>query len=277
MDEETLQAMSAIWVDISPEWSKPPIPTQEEVIKVVDWIINNPDIQDTSVVETQDNIIPEDKIKEGEEPQIINDETHKDIIPDEPEINTDESDLDEVLKSLEEMSKESLDNIKKTSTEIEKKIKKVNSQEEWSIEQSKTVKEIVDLNVKLQQELSIIKMTDKAKDNKIQELNEKVNSLQLDDSREEVPDELRVVNNYLKKFKGTNNETFKIKAISEAVDFIENLTGKPLKGAYLDDYIEDNLKVIERMTQKSHDEIARENEHNSDPKADWARIHWVDI
>jgi hypothetical protein len=38
--------------------------------------------------------------------------------------------LDEVLKSLEEMSKESLDNIKKTSTEIEKKIKKVNSQEE---------------------------------------------------------------------------------------------------------------------------------------------------
>jgi len=315
MDAKTLEAMEALWVDITPE-SPVPVPTAEEAAEAAKKLAeegkagvevkddSKPDNEDPKdweqkdsepeSEETKDDVevwndkweFPEWEPKEDEEPEISNDsnpdlktETRED--PNEPEGEGlgDEPDLDEILKSLEEMTNESLESWTteswKTEAKIKEKLKKASKQEWDPVKQSKTLKEIVDLNVKLQQELAIERTSRKSRDEKLKEITEELNTIKYDDSRVVIPEELKGVNNYLKKFRETSNETFKIKVIQEAVDMIENLTGKPLKWNYLDDYIEDSLKWIEELAKKQTDEIARWWKEESDPALEWAKVHGV--
>jgi len=312
MDAKTLEAMEALWVDITPD-APIDMPTPEEAAKAAEelaakkaaeeWVEvkdDQPSSEDPKETEPKDGEpkadveVWNDKWElpdwepEDKEPEISNDSNPdlKTEVRDDPNEPKDEGlgeepDLDEILKSLEEMTNESLEDWWTASWETEAKIKeklKKASQEKWDTEkQSKTIKEIVDLNVKLQQELAIEKTSNKSRTEKLKEVTEELNTIKYDDSRVIIPEELKGVNNYLKKFRETSNETFKIKVIQEAVDMIENLTGKPLKWNYLDDYIEDSLKWIEELAQKQTDEIARWWKPEADPKLEWARVHGVAV
>jgi len=313
MDAKTLEAMQALGVDITPD-APIVVPTPEETTKAVEELAAKKAAEDGVEIKTNGEPgidLKDPEPKDGEhkkdvevwndnqnqnlsdweqgdkEPKISNDsnpdlktEVRED--PNEPKDEGlgEEPDLDEILKSLEEMTNESLEDWGTETWETEAKIKeklKEASKQEWDPEkQSKTLQEIVDLNVKLQQELAIEKTSNKSRIDKLKEVTEELNTIKYDDSRVVIPEELKGVNNYLKKFRETSNETFRIKAIQEAVDMIENLTWKPLKWNYLDDYIEEDLKSIETLVQKQADEIARWWGPEKDPKLEWARIHWVE-
>ncbi len=308
MDAKTIEAMSALGVDITPD-TPTPVPTPEEAAKAVEDLKNkDPEVVVKDWVEIKEEPKEEPKDPEpnpGEEPKIWNDDGEapeskpKD---EEPKISNDlnpdlktepkeipkeepksEEDLDEILKALEDLTEESLESKKdepptKTEEEIKEKIEEAKKQEGNPEKQSKTIQEIVDLNVKLQNELAVVNTASKARKNKLTEVQEELSAIKMDDSRVVVPEELKSVNNYLKKFRETSNETFKIKAIQEAVDLIENLTGKPLKWNYIDDFIEDNLKGIETISKKQVDEIARDGGvDDMDPAMKFAMTHWVSV
>lgn len=255
MDPKTMDAYSALGVEID---APKPEMTPEQAKKLTEQLRHDPNKvevpadgtepkaeepkvgdggeggEDPKSPDMGDESNSEPTKPEDKDPEIINDKVHPDTNSPEVEptvdVETDpELDLEDALKSLEEMSNESLDNIQKTSSEIEDKARQAAEEPSGSESQSKTLKEIVDLNVKQQQELAIQKMTNEAKDKKIAELTERINTSELDDSRLYVPDELRGVTNYYSKYKETSNETFKYKALQEAIDMIEELSGKPLE------------------------------------------------
>lgn len=315
MDAKTIEAMSALWVDITPD-APVEVPSPEDAAKAAeelkakeaekaekDWVeIKTDKPNDDKITDDNENNVDDNKeviVDEGkqieleqpkdQEPEILNDnnpDQNKKIDEDDPNKDEDvapEEDLDAILKTLESMTEESLDwwdesnEASKIRDEIREKTELAKKQEWDPKKQSKTIQEIVDLNVKLQNELAIKTTANKAKDKKLAEVQAELSSLKMDDSRMVVPSELQSVNRYLTKYKDTSNETFKIKAIQEAVDLIEDLTWKPLRWNYLDDYIEEDLKKIESVAKKTASEISNKQREDEDPRLKFAKTYGVEI
>ena len=311
MDPKTIEAMSALGVDITTEVPTQ-VPSPEDAAKAVEELKNkqadgtpewwvevkdstetkDPEPTEPTEPKAWDNVVvwndegkKPDSEPEDKEPKISNDQNPdlKTEAREDPrvEINSDD-DLDGILKTLEWLTEESLDNKSdeppsKTETQIKEKIREAKTQGDDPKKQSKTIQEVVDLNVKLQQELAVANTDSRLRKEKLDKVQEELSAIKLDDSRMVVPEELKSVNKYLKKFRETSNETFKIRAVQDAIDLIENLTGKPLRWNYVDDFIEDDLKGIETMTKKQANEIARWEEADKDPRLSRAEVHWVSI
>lgn len=284
MDEQTLENLEVLGIPVTNNNPTPvPAPTPEEVKQVVDDAKKQiPPPADT--IGNDEGAQPDipDTTPEVDQPEVPTDPAvipEPEVTPAEPEEPTDEANLDDVLNTLEELSKDTLDDIAKATNDTTKKIKKVTVPDTGlTKEQNKTIQEIVDLNVKLQNELSVKNISETAKDQKIKELQEKLSSMELDDSKEEVLSEVKWINKYYKQFKSTNNETFKVKATQEALDMIEQMRWVPLNWDYLGDRIEEQLKVVERMTQKSSDDHEREaNPEPEDPNKDYIMAHGVGL
>jgi len=284
MDEQTLENLEMLGIPVTNNNPTPaPMPTPEQVKQVIDDAKKQiPPPADT--IGNDEGAKPNvpDTTPEINQPEVATDPAVapiSEVTPTEPEESTDEASLDDVLNTLEELSKDTLDDIAKSATPTDKKIKKITVPDVgMTKEQNKTIQEIVDLNVKLQNDLSVKNISETAKDQKIKELQEKLSSMELDDSKEEVLSEVKWINKYYKQFKSTNNETFKVKATQEALDMIEQMRWSPLNWDYLGDRIEEQLKVVERMTQKSSDDHEREtNPEPIDPNKDYIMAHGIGL
>jgi hypothetical protein len=197
MDEQTLENLEVLGIPVTNNNPTPvPAPTPEEVKQVVDDAKKQiPPPADT--IGNDEGAKPDipDTTPEVDQPEVPTDPAvapEPEVTPAEPEEPTDEANLDDILNTLEDLSKDSLDDIAKATNDTTKKIKKVTVPDTGlTKEQNKTIQEIVDLNVKLQNELSVKNISETAKDQKIKELQEKLSSMELDDSKEEVLSEVK--------------------------------------------------------------------------------------
>ena len=154
--------------------------------------------------------------------------------------------FEQILKDLEDLSKDREDaatKAKETQQLITDKVAEVKA---WD-SSSETFKEIVQLNAKLQTELETYKNSDAAQKAKIKELSDKVNFYELDDTRVNVPEDLRWATKHLINFYESKNDSFKIKAMEELVRAIEKLGWRPI-GPYVDDVVAEQLKAISSLS-----------------------------
>jgi hypothetical protein len=197
MDEQTLENLEMLGIPVTNNNPTPaPMPTPEQVKQVIDDAKKQiPPPADT--IGNDEGAKPNipDTTPEINQPEVATDPAVapiSEVTPTEPEESTDEASLDDVLNTLEELSKDTLDDIAKSATPTDKKIKKITVPDVgMTKEQNKTIQEIVDLNVKLQNDLSVKNISETAKDQKIKELQEKLSSMELDDSKEEVLSEVK--------------------------------------------------------------------------------------
>lgn len=218
VDPETLDVIKNMWVDITPnDW-----PT-----KVTE------DVQQKYTPEEIQKFIDEElKTKEAEEPKI------EEPKPAEPvAVNPEEQSFADILKELEATSKESSDAGDQVTDTTQKLDEKVQQLEKWDTT-SETVKEIVQLNAKLQADQAVSNAIIEQNAKKIKELSDKINYYELDDTRLQVPEDIKIPVKHYISFIESKNDSFRIKALEGFIQFVSRLGWWPI-----DDYLSDVIKT----------------------------------